>query len=144
MNINQNLAHLLADYQVLYQKLRNYHWNVTGPLFFGLHEKFEELYNDAALKVDELAEMISSNGERPPSTLAKHLELARLKEDTQNPEANEMVANILADYETINKDLRALSEKAAEGNMVKVANMADEFADAQDKTAWMLRAFLGA
>ena len=31
---------LLADYQVHYQKLRNYHWNVRGPMFFELHLKF--------------------------------------------------------------------------------------------------------
>ena len=27
----ENLNKLLSDYQVFYQKLRNYHWNVTGP-----------------------------------------------------------------------------------------------------------------
>jgi len=144
MNINASLANLLADYQVLYQKLRNYHWNVTGPLFFGLHEKFEEFYLEAALRVDALAEMLISNGERPPSTLAEHLKLARLKEDASRPEANDMVRNILEDYESINGHLRTLATQAADANMAKVANMADEFADAQDKTAWMLKAFLGA
>ena len=144
MNINEQLSHLLADYQVLYQKLRNYHWNVTGPLFFGLHDKFEELYNETAVRVDDLAEMIGSNGQRPPSTLAEHLKLARLKEDPSTPEANDMVRNILEDYEALNKNLRSLSADAGEQSMIKVANMADEMADAQAKTAWMLRAFLGA
>ncbi|MEZ5974642.1 MAG: DNA starvation/stationary phase protection protein [Planctomycetota bacterium] len=141
--INENLASLLSDYQVLYQKLRNYHWNVTGPLFFGLHAKFEELYLDAAEKVDLLAERISAKGNRPPSTLAEHLKLARLQEDPSTPGANDMVKAILDDYEALNKNLRSLSSQAAEAGDVKTANVADEFADGQEKTAWMLRAFLG-
>ena len=31
--IVKNLSRLLADEHVLYVKLRNYHWNVTGPYF---------------------------------------------------------------------------------------------------------------
>ena len=38
--------------------LRNFHWNVKGHGFFVLHSKYEELYNDAAEKVDEVAERI--------------------------------------------------------------------------------------
>jgi len=49
---------LLADYHMHYQKLRNFHWNVTGSNFFELHEKFEELYEDIKLKIDEIAERI--------------------------------------------------------------------------------------
>ena len=49
---------LLADYHLYYQKLRNFHWNIVGNHFFDLHEKFEELYDDAKLKVDEIAERI--------------------------------------------------------------------------------------
>ena len=39
--IIQNLNLLVADMTVFYQKLRLYHWNVKGPQFFQLHEKFE-------------------------------------------------------------------------------------------------------
>ena len=142
-NINDNLATLLADYQVLYQKLRNYHWNVTGPLFFGLHAKFEELYLETAVNVDTLAERLSAKGQKPPSTLASQLKLARLKEDETTPKANDMVANIVSDYEVLNGHLRSLSEAAAGDGDVKTANISDEMADGQEQTMWMLRAFLG-
>ncbi|MEL6124215.1 MAG: ferritin-like domain-containing protein, partial [Bacteroidota bacterium] len=41
------LNKLLCDYQVYYQNLRNFHWNVSGVHFFDLHNKFEDLYNQA-------------------------------------------------------------------------------------------------
>ncbi len=141
--INDNLASLLSDYQVLYQKLRNYHWNVTGPLFFGLHAKFEELYLETAEKVDTLAERLSAKGQTPPSTMAAQLKLARLKEDETTPKANDMVANIVKDYESLNGFLRSLSAHAAENGDVKTANISDEMADGQEQTMWMLKAFLG-
>ena len=52
------LNDLLANYQLFYQNLRGLHWNIKGKEFFELHLKFEELYNDAVIKIDEIAERI--------------------------------------------------------------------------------------
>lgn len=134
---------LLADYQVFYQKLRNYHWNVQGPLFFELHRKFEELYTDAALKVDELAERVLTIGGRPLSTLEEQLAAARLKEDKGQPDANQMVSALLGDMESLNASLREVARKAEKANDVGTFSLLDGMADAQEKTAWMLRAYLG-
>lgn len=142
-DLNQSLARLMSDYQVLYQKLRNYHWNVTGPLFFGLHAKFEELYLDTAEKVDGIAERLAARGQRPPSTLAEQLELARLDEDPKIPAAESMVANIVADLGVLNGHLRSASKLADESGDQAAMNLLDGFADEGEKTAWMLRAFLG-
>ena len=133
---------LLADYQVHYQKLRNYHWNVRGPLFFGLHLKFEELYNGAALKVDEIAERVLALGAKPLSTLASQLEAATLTEDAGDPDAKEMVANLLADLESLNASIRAAVKAAGEAGDDATVNLIEPFADEQEKTAWMLKAFL--
>lgn len=142
--LDKDLALLLADYQILYTKLRAYHWTVTGPLFFGLHAKFEELYDDAAEKVDALAERLAARGMRPPTTLKEQLGLARLKEDGGQPAANDMVRNIAADLETLNASLRALEKAAATAGDAATENLAQGYADGQEKTIWMLRAFLGA
>ena len=40
----ESLNELLANYEVHYQKLRNYHWNVTGGDFFDIHENLELQY----------------------------------------------------------------------------------------------------
>jgi starvation-inducible DNA-binding protein len=54
---------LLANYQLYYQNLRGFHWNIKGDAFFTLHLKFEELYGDAVLKIDEIAERCLRLGE---------------------------------------------------------------------------------
>jgi starvation-inducible DNA-binding protein len=142
--IDKDLAALLSDYQVFTAKLRGYHWTVTGPLFFGLHAKFEELYDDAAEKVDALAERIAARGARPPVTLREHLALARLKEDAGQPAASDMVRNVAADLATLNGSLRALERAAGEAGDVATQSLAQGYADGQEKTLWMLRAFLQA
>jgi starvation-inducible DNA-binding protein len=139
--VDAELAALLADYLVLYQKLRGYHWTVTGPLFFGLHAKFEELYLDAAEKVDALAERLAARGARPPVTLKDALALARLREDEGHPSATEMVRNVSADLVTLSSALRRAASGAAEAKDTATVNLLDGYADGQEKTLWMLRAF---
>jgi starvation-inducible DNA-binding protein len=140
--LDNDLAVLLSDYQVLYMKLRGYHWTVTGPLFFGLHAKFQELYEDAAEKVDAVAERLAARGARPPVTLKEQLALARLAEDPGSPSANDMVRNIATDLETINASLRDVEQAANRAGDEATFNLAQDYADAQEKTIWMLRAFL--
>ncbi|MDF1799368.1 MAG: DNA starvation/stationary phase protection protein [Planctomycetota bacterium] len=141
--LDKNLALLLADYQVLYQKLRNYHWNVKGPLFFSLHAKFEELYLITAERVDGLAERLAARGQRPPSTLAEHLQLARLAEDPEVPSAEGMVGRLVADLDVLVDHLREAVKVADQDGDSAAVNLLDGFADAEEQVSWMLRAFLG-
>lgn len=140
--ITETLNALLADYQVHYQRMRSYHWNVRGPLFFELHAKFEELYTGAALKVDELAERVLTLGQRPLSTLAEALKAARLKEDSGRPDAMAMVKGTVADLDQLNGWLRAAVKAADEAGDDATLNLLEGFADEQEKTAWMMRAFM--
>jgi len=138
------LNQLLADYQVLYQKARNYHWNITGRKFFELHMKFEELYLAFAEHVDTLAERVLALGGKPVSTLKSQLDLARLKEDEQGStqDADSMVNRLVKDLTFINEDLRKISSIAAGEGDQGTANLLDGMADTQEKTTWMLRAYL--
>jgi starvation-inducible DNA-binding protein len=138
----QELNRLLADHQVSYQKLRGYHWKVRGPLFFELHAKFEALYGEAAETVDAIAERILALGGRPISTLAEGLAVARLKEDSGSPSAQEMVQNLVDDLGKLIPALRSTAETRASDPAT--ANLLEGFADGQEKTTWMLRAFLAA
>ena len=94
---DQELAALQADYHVLYQKLRGYHWTVSGPLFFGLHAHFEQLYEDVAEKIDAIAERLAARGARPPVTIKEQLALARLTEDVGPTAPLDMVRGIASD-----------------------------------------------
>lgn len=138
----EQLQHLLADYSVFYQKLRNYHWNVKGPEFFQLHDQFEQLYLATALKVDEIAERIVTKADVVPGTLAQYLEMSRLTEGEANVDAKAMVADLVADFGKLNSALREATATAAGIDDMATANLLEGFADEQEKTAWMFRSFL--
>src|SRR6056297_1340775 len=81
------LNKLLANYQVHYQKLRNFHWNVEGKDFFELHEQFEEEYDAVKLQIDEIAERIRVFGKKPISTMQGYLDAAEIKEAGEDVKA---------------------------------------------------------
>lgn len=58
LQLAEKLNKPLANYSIFYQNTRGSHWNIKGGKFFELHDKFEELYNESLLKIDELAERI--------------------------------------------------------------------------------------
>ncbi|MEZ5354681.1 MAG: DNA starvation/stationary phase protection protein [Bryobacteraceae bacterium] len=135
------LSKTLADEYVLYTKTRNYHWNVTGPHFNDLHKFFESQYDLLAASIDEIAENIRYFGEKAPATLADFARLTRLPEHPgAYPPANEMIANLLADHETIIRQLRT-DIRAAEGHgAADAADFLTALLEQHDKMAWMLRA----
>jgi starvation-inducible DNA-binding protein len=135
---------LLADEYVLYTKTRNYHWNVVGPQFNDLHKFFGEQYEQLDEFVDEVAERARQLGGRSVATLSEFVEEARLKEHPgQYPSAEEMLENLLADHETLIRQLRADAEAAA--NKYHDTGTNDFLVglmEHHEKMAWMLRAFL--
>ena len=141
MTNHERLNELLADYIVLYQKLRGYHWNVKGPLFFTLHQKFEEMYDEASLRVDGLAEQVAASGARPVSTLRQALELAKIQESADISDGMEMVRDLVTDMTGLNGRLRTTAAEHSERGDTATANLLEAYADEQDKTLWMLRAF---
>src|SRR5436189_4655305 len=88
------LTKVLADSYALYFKTHAFHWNVTGPTFFSLHEMFAAQYNEIWTALDEIAERIRALGGTPPSgpaALARHGSIAEAK---GNLEANAMVREL--------------------------------------------------
>ena len=73
------LNDLLADYMMFYQNTRGLHWNIKGEKFFELHLKFEELYTNLLLKVDEVAERILTLGATPLHTFEDYKKNAKIK-----------------------------------------------------------------
>lgn len=134
---------LLANYQLYYQRLRHCHWNIRGDQFFTLHVKFEEMYNDAQLKIDEIAERVLTLGERPLSTFSAYLETAELKESPKLTDSREMVEAILADSHVILKLEREALEAAQAVKDEGTADMLTTFIAQKEKNNWMLAAYLG-
>lgn len=139
--IAKDLNLLLADYHLYYQKLRNFHWNITGRDFFILHEKFEEMYNDTQVKIDEIAERILTLRFRPVSNYSEYLEKSSLKESATSLTDVEMIETILKDHSTILKQLRATLNQAADANDEGTADLLTGYIADIEKTSWMLDAW---
>lgn len=139
------LNKLIANLGVFYVKLHQYHWYVTGSDFFTLHEKFEELYNDASEHFDAFAERLIAKGEAPYSTLSEFLEHSEIEEKTYTDplSSEQMVEDIMKDYEKIKRIAHEGAAAAANENDAVTEDMLIGYVEEIDLTVWMLRAYLG-
>lgn len=140
--LQEELNDILATYHIYYQNLRGFHWNITGNNFFELHIKFEELYNDALIKIDAIAERILTLGGTPLYTFSDYIKRAAFHE----------VSKIMTDIDTINMVVSNIgSIIALERKAVKLAQEAEDEGSItlltddiseKEKLVWMLNAWL--
>lgn len=142
-NLAQELNMLLANYQMFYQNLRGFHWNIQGPSFFELHIKFEELYNDAVMKVDEIAERILTLGETPHHTFTAYLEHSTIKEAANVKDGEGTVSTTLANLKTLLEMERKILDLSGEAGDEGTNSQMSDYISQQEKTVWMLSAYLG-
>jgi starvation-inducible DNA-binding protein len=144
-NIVSKLFEILSTQNVLYAKLRNYHWNVRGPLFGELHRFFEKLYEEIAEDIDRVAERMRALDEFTPATLTEFLENSSIRDETPGhyPTAKKMVSNLVDDYETLINQIRAavVDIQAKYADEV-TANMLIELAEKYEKNRWMLKSYI--
>jgi starvation-inducible DNA-binding protein len=136
------LNELLANYSIFYQNVRGYHWNIKGEKFFELHLKFEELYTDLLLKIDEVAERILTLGATPDHRYSKYASISKVGESSQVSDGLKAVEEILNSFRTIimlQREILALSAEA--GDEGTNALMSD-YIRAQEKLVWMYSSFL--
>ncbi|WP_017728825.1 Dps family protein [Halalkalibacterium ligniniphilum] len=132
----------IANWSILFVKLHNYHWYVKGPQFFTLHDKFEELYNEASTHIDELAERLLALKGQPVATMREFLEISSISEAKGGETADEMVAEISKDFDTIIDELKEGMEAADSLGDETTADMLLAIHQSLEKHNWMLRSFL--
>lgn len=135
------LHQLLADFQVFYTNLRGFHWNIEGRGFFVLHSKFEDLYNDAAEKADELAERILMLGGKPENRFSEYLRAAQVKEITGVSSGDEAIGHILNTYSYLIGEERKVLELASEASDEGTVALMSDYIKEQEKLIWMLVAY---
>ena len=138
----EKLNLLLANYSIFYQNTRGYHWNIKGEKFFELHLKFEELYNDLLLKIDEVAERILTLGFTPTHQYSIYESVSGIKETKEVSDGMKAVKDILSSFQAIimlQRELLTLSDGA--GDEGTNALMSDYIRE-QEKLVWMYSAFL--
>ncbi len=132
---------LLSNYHVYYQNLRNFHWNIQGQNFFDLHNQFEALYNDARLKIDEIAERILTLRHRPLSRLTDYLTISKIPEATLVEDDRKMVLTILQNHQILISNLRKVIKLASEAEDEGTIDMVGSFLENLEKKSWMLDAW---
>jgi len=141
-DIIEKLNKLLSNYFILYMKLLNFHWNIVSKRFNNIHKFFEELYDKIFENIDGVAERIRIIGGQPISSLDGYLKNTNLKEytDSKIPDVDEMIEEILDDYETIIKQIRDyLSYEDLDNGTSKFL---EDLIESHEKDAWMLRSNL--
>ncbi|WP_346856988.1 DNA starvation/stationary phase protection protein [uncultured Draconibacterium sp.] len=140
--VAEKLNSLLADYQIYYQNLRGLHWNVKGNMFFMLHEKYEELYNQASEVIDEIAERILMLGGQPFHTFGEYLKNAQLKEAVNVSDGKEGVEIVLNNTEYFLKRFNEILVQAQEAGDEGTAGLMSEWIGFAEKQIWMLKSYL--
>lgn len=136
------LSKVLADTFALYLKTHNFHWNVEGPQFLGLHEKFEEQYNDLWESLDEIAERIRALGQPAPGTTKALGALAGIEETEGVPTASEMLGILVKDNEAVARTIRAgLAVVQEAGDEASAGLLSDRLAY-HEKEVWMMKSML--
>ncbi len=140
--IAAGLSRLLADTYTLYLKTHSYHWNVTGPMFQGLHTMFMTQYTELSLAVDEIAERIRALGHFAPGSYRAFVELSRIDEDDGVPSAKDMIANLVMGNEAVARTAREVFALAAAANDQPSCDLLTQRMQIAEKTAWMLRSLM--
>jgi starvation-inducible DNA-binding protein len=133
---------LLSNFQVHYQNLRGLHWNIRGKRFFDLHLKFEELYNDSQLKIDLIAERVLTLGGIPLHTFEDYILKNKLTVGKNIHNDEEAIALIVSSLSQLLKIERVILNQAGEINDEGTNSMMSDFIKEQEKTIWMMKAWL--
>ncbi|MEP2239447.1 MAG: DNA starvation/stationary phase protection protein [Maribacter sp.] len=139
--IATHLNDLLSNYQMFYMNLRGFHWNIKGRKFFELHLKFEELYNDALIKVDEIAERVLTLSNTPIHTFTKYIEQSEIEAFENVVDGDKAIENILDSLGILLKKERATLKIAAEAEDEGTVSLMSDYITEQEKLVWMLSAY---
>ncbi len=133
---------LLANFQLFYINARGFHWNITGNKFFELHAKFEELYTDALVKIDEVAERILTIGYTPLHSFSDYIATSTIKEATNISDGQRAVEIVLESFRVLLSIEREISDIAGNANDEGTSALMSDYIREQEKLVWMYSASL--
>ncbi|MBL7837322.1 MAG: DNA starvation/stationary phase protection protein [Bacteroidetes bacterium] len=140
--LSNKLNLLLANYQVMYMNTRGLHWNVKGEKFFELHLKFEELYNNFQIKIDEIAERVLTLGETPMHSYSEYLKHSDIQPVTNMSNGKSGVKLLLESFQSILLIQRAILDLSGEAGDEGTNALMSDYIREQEKLVWMLNAYL--
>jgi len=140
--LSLKLNNLLADYQVYYQNLRGLHWNIKGREFFELHIKFEEFYDNAVIKIDEIAERILTLEGEPLHTFSDYIKTSEIIEEKGVTDGIRGVTIVIGNLSTLILKEREILQLASEADDEGTVSLMSDYISETEKTLWMLNSYL--
>jgi starvation-inducible DNA-binding protein len=111
-------------------------------MFQTLHLMFETQYNELSLAVDLIAERIRALDVLAPGSYSEFSKLANIKEDTDTPNATEMIRRLVDGQEMVVRTARSLFPIVDAAHDEPTADLLTQRMQVHEKTAWMLRSLL--
>lgn len=143
-NLHDKLNEYLANQQIMYIKLHNLHWYVKGRSFFTLHVKLEELYDQTAKIIDDVAERLLALGGTPVASVKKALSIASVKElEDTAISSDDTVKALISDVDYWIHDTKEIVKLAEEDDDGPTADLFTGYLGEYQKLLWMLNAYLG-
>tara|TARA_B100000809_G_C15136684_1_gene530933 strand:+ start:4630 stop:5097 length:468 start_codon:yes stop_codon:yes gene_type:complete len=142
IELSNHLNELLADYQLFYQNLRGLHWNIKGREFFELHVKFEEFYNNAVIKIDEIAERILTLEGEPLHSFTDYLKVSKISESKNITDGVKGIKIIISNFQILILKERNILELAAIASDEGSVSLMSDYISETEKTLWMLNSYL--
>lgn len=143
MNYVDKLNTYLANLTVLFTKQHNLHWYVTGEIFFVLHAKIEEFYDETATHIDDVAERILQLNGEPFASLKDALAAATVKEiPAKHVGGKEAMTIIAEDFKIMLEDAKEIIALASEANDEGTADMFVGYTQGYEKSLWLIKQYL--
>lgn len=136
------LNDLLANYSIFYQNVRGYHWNIRGDKFFELHLKFEELYNDLFVKIDEVAERVLTLAHVPNHKYTDYLGSSHIPESNETTNGKKAIEEILSAFKILLTKQRHILNLSGEIDDEGTNAQMSDYIREQEKLVWMYSAYL--
>lgn len=140
--LSEKMNILLSDFQLFYINTRGFHWNIKGENFFELHLKFEELYTDTQLKIDEVAERILTLGHTPNHSFTDYLKLSAIKEQQNVTDGKKAITSVINSFTILLKLERELLNLSADAGDEGTNALMSDYIRQQEKLVWMYSSYL--
>lgn len=141
-NSIQALQQALTELQQLQLQTKQAHWNVSGTLFYPLHELLQEHYEGVAKYADEVAERLQSVGVSSDGRANTIIRTSRIPEFPGGFVDDGKVIQWFAQYYRVTSDELGQGIKATNDTDPTTGNLLQEVQHAIDKYQWQMRAMI--
>lgn len=134
-----NLQALVGNLTLLQIKAKNYHWNVTGSSFTGLHRSFDKVADEAEDWVDTVAERMRALQMPVEASAELYYEARWFGEGGNELDSTEMVGDLVATLEVISNHIIAMIRE--EENPI-TTSILESIGEQVDQQAYFIRSVL--